>query len=213
MNMDGFVTLAEFKETLQIEHDKEQRTTADEEQAKKKKQQEFKAMDSNDDGKVSQEEGMRLVRDNIVTGDQMRSLFSNSDSDKDGLLTVSEFFEGEAEKKKKTLQRFGEFWAVTMKDRFEAMDSSKDGKISKTEAQQYVKEHLTKEQTDASEWEKLFGAADSNGDNVVTLAEYTHAQEMDQLQQQMLAAAAKFDAWTAVTMGDVFKAMDGSKDG
>jgi len=126
------------------------------------------------------------MKEMIMKDEKM--IFDHSDTNKDGCLDKAEFKgAGEMEgpppgfQKKKQAKMGDEAFDNQMEDEekfeFNSMDTSNDGKISKTESYHYVNENMPQADIDQTQMDTMFDDADTDEDGFLSFEEFSQAGE------------------------------------
>mmetsp|Transcript_124447 Transcript_124447/g.398039 ORF Transcript_124447/g.398039 Transcript_124447/m.398039 type:complete len:169 (+) Transcript_124447:463-969(+) len=129
-------------------------------------QKKFKAADTNGDGTLDEAELMGLLFPELneevlkVTVDEV---MLRKDADKDGLLTLTEFWDNSEEIERSDAE----------KEEFKSLDADGDGKISPAELQRWESGNFQVEQV----MRNLFKVVDKDGDERITAEELASANK------------------------------------
>lgn len=119
----------------------------------------FKAIDKNNDGRLSRQEIINGYQELGLTVEHAQEIISKIDSDQSGLVDYSEFITATQNWKKICEKDF-------LEKTFKIYDIGKDGHLSLNELKQLIPG------VENSDWDQFFQEADKNGDGLISLSEF-----------------------------------------
>lgn len=119
----------------------------------------FKAIDKNNDGRLSREEIINGYKELGLSVEHAEGIINKIDSDQSGLVDYSEFITATQDWKKVCEKDF-------LEKTFRTYDIGRDGNLSLSELKQLIPG------IENSEWDQFIREADKNGDGQISLAEF-----------------------------------------
>lgn len=133
----------------------------------------FKEFDENGDGHLSREEltkGLMRVMDKEDAEKETQRIMNLVDTDGNGTIEFSEFFNATADKRK-----------LIQKDKlkvvFKLLDDNGDGQLSCQELQALFKDEKSEIAIQEDLWQQLMAEADTDGDNLLSFDEFCQLME------------------------------------
>lgn len=119
----------------------------------------FKAIDKNNDGRLSREEIINGYKELGLSTEHAQEIINKIDSDQSGLVDYSEFITATQDWKKVCEKDF-------LEKTFKTYDIGRDGNLSLSELKQLIPG------VENSEWDNFIAEADKNGDGLISLSEF-----------------------------------------
>lgn len=119
----------------------------------------FKAIDKNNDGRLSREEIINGYKELGLGIEHAQEVINKIDSDQSGLVDYSEFITATQDWKKVCEKDF-------LEKTFMTYDIGRDGNLSLSELKQLIPG------VENSEWDNFIAEADKNGDGLISLSEF-----------------------------------------
>jgi Ca2+-binding EF-hand superfamily protein len=146
----------------------------------------FKKLDTNNDGKLSQEEFLKLAElghgHGAGRGQQtLEKIFDRLDTDRDGYLSPDEFKKlAELRRGKGSAASAGAKGSLFRNPEalFKELDTDKDGKVTKEEFAKIIDRLPGKQKGQFKLMDKLFEKLDANSDGSLTLEEFKKLSEL-----------------------------------